>query len=59
MKNSKDIKIIDATSEKHLHHVRNLISAFVQWHLNRHVEDTHFTNKYFDPKELEKKRSLR
>jgi len=54
MKKLKDIKIIHAINEEHLDHVRNLISAFVQWHLNRHVEDTHFTNKYFDPKELEK-----
>jgi len=54
MKKSKDIKIIDATNEKHLQHVRNLISAFVKWHLSRHVEDIHFTNEYFDPKDLER-----
>ena len=54
MKNSKEIKIIDATNEKHLAHVRNLITAFIKWHLNRHVEDIHFTNEYFDPKDLER-----
>jgi putative acetyltransferase len=54
MKNSNDIKIIDATAEEHLHHARNLIKAFVKWHLQRHLEDIHFTNEYFDPKDLEK-----
>jgi hypothetical protein len=32
MKNSKDIKIIDATNKEQLDHVRNLIKAFVKWH---------------------------
>jgi len=53
MKKSKDIKIIDATNEKHLQHVRNLISAFVKWHLNRHLEDIDLINEYFDPKDFE------
>jgi putative acetyltransferase len=52
MKNSNEIKIIHATNAEHLDLVRNLINAFVKWHLNRHVEDIHFTNKYFNPKDL-------
>ena len=54
MKNSNNIKIIDATNEEYLDQVRNLIKAFVKWHLKRHLEDIDFTNEYFDPKELEK-----
>ena len=54
MKNSNDIKIINATNEEHLDHVRELIKAFVRWHLKRHLEDTQFTKEYFDPKDLEK-----
>ena len=54
MNNSKDIKIIHAINKEQLDHVRNLIKAFVKWHLNRHVEDIHFTNEYFDPKDLER-----
>ena len=54
MKNSNHIKIIEATNQEHLDHVRNLIKAFVRWHLNRHLEDIEFTNVYFDPKDLEK-----
>jgi len=54
MKNLKDIKIIDATNEEQLDHVRNLIKAFVKWHLKRHLEDIDFTNGYFDPRYLEK-----
>ena len=54
MKNSNEIKIIHATNEEHFDLVRNLINAFVKWHLNRHVDDIHFTNKYFNPKDLER-----
>ena len=54
MNNSKDIKIIHATNKEQLDHVRNLIKAFVKWHLNRHLEDIEFTNIYFDRKDLEK-----
>ena len=54
MKNSNNIKILDATNEEHLNHVRNLIKAFVKWHLKRHFEDIEFINEYFDPKDLEK-----
>jgi len=54
MKDSNAIKIIDATNEEHLDHVRNLIKAFVKWHSKRHLEDIDFTNEYFDPQDLEK-----
>jgi len=54
MKNLNHIKIIEATNEEHLDDVRNLIKAFVKWHLNRHLEDIEFTNIYFDRKDLEK-----
>jgi len=54
MNNSKDIKIIHAINKEQLDHVRNLIKAFVKWHLNRHVEDIHFTNEYFGRKDLER-----
>ena len=53
MKKLNDIIILDAISEEHLDHVRNLIKAFVKWHLNRHLEDTDLINEYFDPKDFE------
>jgi len=53
MKNSNGIKIFDATSEEHLDHVRNLINAFLKWHLKRHLEDIDLINEYFDPKDFE------
>jgi GNAT superfamily N-acetyltransferase len=54
MKKSNSIKILNAVSEDHLEQVRNLITTFVKWHLNRHVEDTALINEYFDPKDFEK-----
>jgi len=53
MRKSNDIKILDATSEKYLDHVRNLINAFLKWHLKRHLEDIDLINEYFDPKDFE------
>src|SRR6187455_2083981 len=53
MRNSNRIKILDATSEKYLDHVRNLIKAFLKWHLKRHLEDIDLINEYFDPKDFE------
>jgi GNAT superfamily N-acetyltransferase len=53
MKRSNGIKILDATSEEHLDHVRNLINAFLKWHLKRHLEDIDLINEYFDPKDFE------
>ena len=53
MKDSNGIKILDATSEEHLDHVRDLINAFLKWHLKRHLEDTDLINEYFDPKDFE------
>ena len=53
MRKSNDIKILDATSEEHLDHVRDLINAFLKWHLNRHLEDIDLINEYFDPKDFE------
>jgi GNAT superfamily N-acetyltransferase len=54
MKRSNDIKILDATSEEHLDHVRNLINSFLKWHLKCHLEDIDLINEYFDPKAFEK-----
>ena len=54
MKRSNGIKILDATSKKYLDHVRNLINAFLKWHLKRHLEDIDLINEYFDPKAFEK-----
>jgi len=54
MSNSNEIKIVAATSEADVYHVRNLVNGFVKWHLNRHLEDTALINKYFDPKDFEK-----
>jgi GNAT superfamily N-acetyltransferase len=53
MRKSNDIKISDAASEKYLDHVRNLIKAFLKWHLKRHLEDIDLINEYFDPKYFE------
>jgi len=53
MKRSNGIKILDATSKKYLDHVRNLINAFLKWHLKRHLEDIDLINEYFDPKDFE------
>ena len=53
MRNSNDIRILDAISEEHLDHVRNLINAFLKWHLKRHLEDTNLINEYFDPRDFE------
>jgi len=53
MRKSNDIKILDAASEKYLDHVRNLIKAFLKWHLKRHLEDIDLINEYFDPKYFE------
>ena len=54
MKKLNGIKILDATSEEHLDHVRNLINSFLKWHLKRHLEDIDLINEYFDPKAFEK-----
>jgi len=54
MSNSNEIKIVGATTEEHLDHVRNLINAFVTWHLKRHFEDIDLINEYFDPNDFEK-----
>ena len=58
MKKSNGIKILGATSKEHLDHVRNLINAFVKWHLQRHLEDTDLINEYFDPKDFEEELAL-
>ena len=52
--NSSHIKILDARSKEHLMHVRNLITAFVKWHLQRHLEDRELIKEYFDAKDFEK-----
>ena len=57
MKRNLNIEILKATSEEHLNDVKRLISEFVKWHLQRHIEDIRFTNDYFDQKDLEKELS--
>ena len=51
------IKILNATNQQHLDDVKNLISEFVKWHLERHLEDIELINEYFDPKDFEKELS--
>ena len=48
-----DIQILNATSQQHLDHVKNLIREFVKRHLQRHSEDIGLINEYFDPKDFE------
>ena len=53
MRNTNSIKILDATSEEQLNQVRDLINAFVKWHLQRHLDDKKLINEYFDSKSFE------
>jgi GNAT superfamily N-acetyltransferase len=53
MKENTDIQIINATSQLHYDQVRKLISGFVNWHRQRHLEDIELINEYFDEKAFE------
>ena len=53
MKDSNEIKILEATSEENLDHVKNLIRTFLSWHLKSHLEDIDLIKEYFDPKDIE------
>ena len=43
-----DIRIVDASSRVDLDEVRALIRGFLAWHRERHVEDLHLIEAYFD-----------
>ena len=47
------IKILNATTDDQLNHVRDLIRAFVAWHRQRHHEDLSLIDQYFDAKAFE------
>jgi GNAT superfamily N-acetyltransferase len=47
------IKILNATTDDQLNHVRDLIRAFVAWHRQRHHEDLALIDQYFDAKAFE------
>jgi GNAT superfamily N-acetyltransferase len=57
MKEFCEIQILNATSQQHLDHVKNLIREFVKWHLQRHLEDIDLIKEYFDPEDFEKELS--
>jgi len=47
------IAISDATSPPQLDAVRDLMRAFMAWHRERHTEDLHLIDAYFDAAALE------
>jgi GNAT superfamily N-acetyltransferase len=47
------IKILNATTDDQLNHVRDLIRAFVAWHRQRHQADLSLIDQYFDAKAFE------
>ena len=47
------ISITDATSPAQLEAVRDLMRAFIAWHRQRHTQDLHLIDAYFDPAALE------
>ena len=47
------IKILNATADDQLNHVRDLIRAFVAWHRQRHQKDLSLIDQYFDAKAFE------
>ncbi len=51
MTKTRDIQILNPTSQQHLDHVKNLIREFVKRYLGD-SDDARFTNEYFDPSEL-------
>lgn len=53
MQKNRSIEILYATSDEHFNHIRDLIRKFLQWHLERHLEDIQLINEYFDQKDFE------
>ena len=53
MWNDHNIEIINATTQKQLDDVRDLINEFLKWHLQRHLEDVELINEYFDQEDFE------
>ncbi len=47
------IEVVSADSEAQVEHTRDLMRAFVHWHRNRHQEDLHLIDAYFDAGEFE------
>ena len=47
------IEVVSADSETQVEHTRDLMRAFVRWHRNRHQEDLHLIDAYFDTGEFE------
>jgi GNAT superfamily N-acetyltransferase len=47
------ISITDATSPSQLDSVRDLMRAFIAWHRERHTQDLHLIDTYFDSAALE------
>jgi len=52
------IKILNATTDDQLNHVRDLIRAFVAWHRQRHHEDLALIDQYFDSKAFEEELAM-
>src|SRR5258705_4442330 len=53
MQNAEAIQIVQASTPGHLDQVRKLIREFVNWHVQRHLEDIELINEYFDSKAFE------
>jgi GNAT superfamily N-acetyltransferase len=49
----KILKISNANTQEQIQRVRFLMHTFVDWHRQRHIEDHHLIDKYFDTKEFE------
>jgi GNAT superfamily N-acetyltransferase len=47
-------RILQATTEAELDHVRNLMRSFVSWQRERNKEDIDLVNEYFNPVVIEK-----
>lgn len=45
--------IVLPATEVELDQVRDLMRAFVAWHRERHIDDTHLIDRYFDASEFE------
>ena len=45
--------IVQPNSTQELDDVRDLMRAFVAWHRDRHVDDLHLIDRYFDDAEFE------
>jgi putative acetyltransferase len=45
--------VIPPTTDVELDQVRDLMRAFVAWHRERHIDDLHLIDRYFDASEFE------